>query len=157
MPGTPELQLYSATPDSVSLSWTLQPGSLVDSYEIKWDRDHSQFATFRDILSPKVTNYTVTGLQGYENAVFSISVTASNAVGSATSPNMNIVANFVTGSGPSNVSGGSGSDDNDTLIIGVVVAGLVILAIVIVIVSLMIYHYKSKTNGKNTTRTPVYT
>ena len=127
---------------------------MVDSYTVQWDRNHTQFATFHDTLSPRTTNYTVTGLSDYENAVFSISVTASNAVGSATSPSMNIVANFASANEPSTdtETSSSSSQDNESLIIGVVVAGLVILAVVVVIVALLVYHYKSKPSENN----PVY-
>ncbi|CAI8033639.1 hypothetical protein GBAR_LOCUS18975, partial [Geodia barretti] len=133
VPGEPELQLYSATPDTVSFSWRLPPGSAVDSFQVQWDRNHSQFATFRDTLSNSTHNYTVTGLKDYDNAMYTITVTAFNAVGSSTSSNMNFVANFVNGdAGGSEVpenSMGESEGPHEGLIAGVVVAGIVIIAI----------------------------
>ena len=161
VPGEPELRLYSATPDSISFSWTLPPGSLVDGYEVKWDRNHTQFATFREPLSSKAQNYTVTGLRDYDNATFTITVTAFNAVGIATSANMNIAANFasgtadmptVTGSSERPVatesSQSSDNEINEALIAGIVVGGAVILAIAVVVV-LVIYCYKLKSDKKS--------
>ena len=158
VPGEPELQLYSATPDTVSFSWRLPPGSAVDSFQVQWDRNHSQFATFRDTLSNSTHNYTVTGLKDYDNAMYTITVTAFNAVGSSTSSNMNFVANFVNGdAGGSEVpenSMGESEGPHEGLIAGVVVAGIVIIAIATVILGLMVYHYKSKSN-KNSKK-PLY-
>ena len=148
VPGEPEIQLYSATPDSVSFSWSLPPGSVVDSFEVKWDRNHSQFATFRDSLSKSSNKYTVNGLRDFDNATYTITVTAFNNVGSSTSSNMNIVANFASGAnnGPDGgVSESSGDDSegaNEELIAGVVVAGVVILAIAAVVLGLLVCHYK---------------
>ena len=165
-PGVPELRLYSATSDSISFSWSMSPGSVVDSYEVKWDRDHNQFASFRDLLSSKSNNYTVTGLKDYGNATFSISVTAHNAVGSATSPSMNVAANFAavnsddptdpgtssTSDDPTDPGTSSTSDDNIPLIVGVVVGCVVILAM-FVFIALLVYCYMSK--SKKSKDTPV--
>ena len=152
VPGEPELRLYLATPDSISFSWTLAPGSLVDGYEVKWDRNHTQFATFREPLPPKAQNYTITGLRDYDAATFTITVTAFNSVGSATSPNMSIAANFASGTTERPMATGSSqsSDDetNEALIAGIVVGGVVILAIAVVVV-LVVYCYKLKSDKKS--------
>ena len=153
-PGVPELRLFYATSDSVSFSWTMPPGSLVDSFEVKWNRNHTQFTSFRDLLSSRSNNYTVTGLKDYGNATFSITVTAHNAVGSTTSSSMNVAANFAAENSndrPGDPETSSTSDDT-VLIVGVVVGGVVILAIVAVI-ALLGFCYKSK--SKKRKETPV--
>ena len=150
-PGAPELQLYSATSDTLSFSWTLTPGSLVDRYEVNWSRNHTQFASFHDIVSSSASNYTVSGLSDYGNATIIITVTAFNAFGNATSTSMNIAASVAT----SQVNelevaqdDSSSSDNNDDLIIGIIIAALVILAITAIIITILIiiYCYKSKSS-----------
>ena len=146
VPGVPELRIFSATDDSLSVSWTMPNGSKVDQFEIQWERFvGSTSASFRDTLSSKSNNYTVTGLKGYDNATFSVSVTAYNAAGSATSSNINVAANFASGNTKSegeNSSSSSGGNNEAT--IGGIVAGFVILAIAVVVVAILVYHYKSK-------------
>ena len=153
VPGVPELRLYSARVDAVSFSWVMPRGSLVHGYEVTWNIDHDQFASFRDFLSRKANNYTVTGLRGFGNATYSIFVTAHNSVGSATSTSMNLAAYLavVDSGSPNQVS--SSSDDNNAEIIGAVVAGFVILAVVVV--AILVYRYKSK--SKKPLDRPVYT
>ena len=145
-PGEPKLQLYHATDNSVSFSWTLPPGSLVDSFEVKWDRNHLQFATFRDTLPPSSNNYTVTGLKDRDNATYTVTVTACNGVGKTTSASMNFLANFAaanSGGVSERSEGGSGEGDG-AMIAGIVTAGLVVLAIAAVLLGLLVYHYKTR-------------
>ena len=144
-PGVPELRLYSTTPDSVSISWTLTPGSLADRYEINWSRNHTQFASFNNILSASASNYTVTGLSDYGNATINITVTAFNAFGSTASTNMNIAANVAT----SQVN--ASYDNDDAQIIGVVTVVVVILSITVIAIALIICFYKSKSMKKSKT------
>ena len=136
----------------------MPPGSAVDSFEVKWERNHSQLATFRDTLRPPSNNYTVTGLKDYGNATYTITVTALNGEGSSSSSNMNFVANFAAttssggGAPESPESGSEGTDEG--LIAGVVVIGLVILAIVVVVVGVLVYCCKSKSRERS--RKPAY-
>ena len=94
MSGAPELQISSATPDSVSFSWSVPSGSVVDSYEVNWDKNHDRFSSLNEELSASANSYTINGLEDYGNATFSISVTAYNSAGSRTSSRMNFAANF---------------------------------------------------------------
>ena len=162
VPGAPELRIYSATSDTASFSWSVPSGSVVDSYEVNWDRDHDRFSSFNEELPASANNYTITGLEGYGNATFSVSMTAYNSAGSKTSSRMNFAANFATGTPKSmdpTSSSDSGSGDDITIaIVGTVVAGCVILAIAMVVVALLIYHYKKSQSKKEDTVQPaVYT
>ena len=159
VPGVPELRIFSATDNTLSVSWTTPNGSKVDKFEIQWERFvGSTSASFRDTLSPRSNNYTVTGLKGYDNATFSVSVTAYNAAGSSTSSRVNVAANFASGNTLSMNEGGttSSSSDggNDEAVIGGVVGGFVVLAIAVVVVTVLVYHYKLK--SKKNKPTAVY-
>ena len=148
-----ELQICSVTVNSIFFSWTVTSGSVVDGYEIVWKIYHDQFVTFRDSLPPVSFNsYTVNGLQDCGDATISITVTAYNSGGSATSSSLNIAANIAAGSGTLE---SPNSLNSDFVIIGAAVGGCVILAIAVVtvVVTILIYHYKSKKNQKE----PVYT
>ena len=76
-PGQPSVTVSSTTPTSISLSWSVPSGSVVDSYEVMWETDSS--ATITD----GSTSYTITGLE--EETNYTITVTATNAAGSAAS------------------------------------------------------------------------
>ena len=76
-PGQPSVTVSSTTPTTISLSWSVPSGSVVDSYEVMWETDSS--ATITD----GSTSYTITGLE--EETNYTITVTATNAAGSAAS------------------------------------------------------------------------
>ena len=71
---------------TISLSWT-SAGSVVDSYEVTWERDTSGECPDEDESSATITDgstsYNITGLQ--EDSSYTITVTATNATGSAVS------------------------------------------------------------------------
>ena len=69
--------MSSTTATTISLSWNVPSGSVVDSYEVMWETDSS--ATITD----GSTSYTITGLN--KNSNYTITVTATNAAGSAAS------------------------------------------------------------------------
>ena len=78
--------MTSTTATSISLSWT-SAGSEVDSYEVMWQRDTSGECPDEDedsiSLTDGSTSYDIMGLE--EDSSYSITVTASNAAGSAVS------------------------------------------------------------------------
>ena len=82
-PGQPSVTVSSTTATTISLSWSVPSGSVVDSYEVVWERDSS--ATITD----GSTSYTITGLN--KNSNYTITVTATNAAGSAPSYRVTIV------------------------------------------------------------------
>ena len=86
VPGQPSVGITSTTATSISLSWT-SAGSVVDSYEMMWQRDTSGECPDEDedsiSLTDGSTSYDIMGLE--EDSSYSITVTASNAAGSAVS------------------------------------------------------------------------
>ena len=84
---------------TVSLSWT-SAGSVVDSYEVMWQRDTSASGDCPDedegsmLVPGGSTSYTITGLAGVSS--YSITVTATNAAGSAASEPLTVMT---TGAG----------------------------------------------------------
>ena len=71
---------------TISLSWT-STGSVVDSYEVMWERDTSRECPGMDEDSATITggstSYTISGLE--EDSNYTITVAATNATGSAVS------------------------------------------------------------------------
>ena len=76
----------STTPTTISLSWTTSNGT-ADSYEVTWERDTSGECTDVDegstTISGSSTSYTISGLE--EDSTYTITVTATTALGSAVS------------------------------------------------------------------------
>ena len=77
-PDQPSVTVSSTAATTISLSWSVPSGSVVDSYEVVWETDSS--ATIAD---GSITSYTITGLE--EETNYTITVTATNAAGSAAS------------------------------------------------------------------------
>ena len=79
----PHVSVENTTTTSISLSWSVSSGSVVDSYEVMWQRDTSGECPDEDEGSAIVTNgstsYDIMGLE--EDFSYRITVTASNAVG----------------------------------------------------------------------------
>jgi len=70
----------STTATTISLSWSVPSGSVVDSYEVAWmGGGIRSSATIIDAS----TSYTITRLE--EETSYTITVTATNAAGSAVS------------------------------------------------------------------------
>jgi len=84
--GAPEVRVNSTTATTISLSWT-SAGSVVDSYEVMWERDTSEECPDEDEGSTTITDgstsYTITGLE--EDSNYTITVNATNAADSAVS------------------------------------------------------------------------
>ena len=82
----PVVSVGSTAATTISLSWT-SAGSVVDSYEVVWERDTSGECSDEDVGSDTITDgstsYTITGLE--EDSSYTITVNATNAAGSAVS------------------------------------------------------------------------
>ena len=77
------MNIDSRTATSISLRWSVSSDSLVDRYVVMWEKSNSVASVRVTITDPSVTTYTLMGLES--EATYSITVTASNAVGSTTS------------------------------------------------------------------------
>jgi len=81
----PSVVVASATATTISLSWSVPYGSVVDNYQVMWQGDTSGNCSTGDVGSTAIadgsTSYQITGLQ--ENSNFNISLIATNAAGSA--------------------------------------------------------------------------
>ena len=128
--------------DSLSFSWSVPSGSVVDSYDVWWQFQHTTLVTFKVTLAPtRFNNHTIIGLRDYGDATLSISVTAFNAVGNRSSAVLTVATDSVDDS-EAETQASCGTDD--AVIIGAVVGGCVIIAIAAVVVAILIYHYKWK-------------
>ena len=76
--------MTSVTPTTIPLTWT-SAGAIVNSYEVEWryDGECSDVRGGRFAVSGTMTSYTIEGLEEY--ITYSITVTATNIVGSAVS------------------------------------------------------------------------
>ena len=79
-PGQPSVTVSSTTATTISLSWSVPSGSVVDSYEVVWERNGIRNST---TITDGSTSYTITGLE--EGSSYIITVNATNAAGSAAS------------------------------------------------------------------------
>ena len=83
----PVVNVDSTTPTTISLLWT-SAGSEVDSYEVMWMRDTSGKCpdvvyTNNTTIIDGSTSYTIRGLE--EDSSYTITVTATNSIGSKVS------------------------------------------------------------------------
>ena len=127
----------------------------MDSFEVKWERNYLQLATFVDNIPPSFNNYTVTGLSESDNATYIITVTAINGAGMTSSVGINLVANFAASGRVTRGREEKSDEINEGLITGVVVAGVVIIAIALVIVIFLIVIYKTRSRQGHSKK-PVY-
>ena len=79
-PGQPSVTVSSTTATTISLSWSVPSGSVVDSYEVVWERNDIRNSI---TITDGSTSYTITGLE--EDSSYTITVTATNAAGSVPS------------------------------------------------------------------------
>ena len=85
VPGEPSVSSDSTTATSISLSWSVPSGSVVDEYLIQWVRDTSGTCPDEDTDSTTIsggsaTSHTIPGLE--EDSTYTFTVTASNTAGS---------------------------------------------------------------------------
>ena len=80
VPGQPSVTVISSTAITISLSWSVPSGSVVESYEVKWERNDSNNST---TITDGSTSYNITGLEAEGN--YTITVAASNGAGIAVS------------------------------------------------------------------------
>ena len=87
LPGQPSITTVgSTTATTISLSWSVPSGSVVDSYEVMWEGDGTRSST---TITDGSTSHTITGLE--EDKSYTITVTATNAAGSIATHPLTIV------------------------------------------------------------------
>ena len=74
------MTVSSTTATTISLSWSVPSGSVVESYEVTWEREGIRSST---TITDGSTSYNITGLEAEAN--YTITVAASNGAGSAVS------------------------------------------------------------------------
>ena len=87
VPGRPSVAVTGITATSISLSWSVPSGSVVDSYEVMWQRDTSGECSYEDEGSTTIMN----GSTSYDNIImdreqdssYFITVKATNYAGSS--------------------------------------------------------------------------
>ena len=77
------MTVSSTTANTISLSWSVPSGSVVHSYEVKWEREGSNSSITSTTITDGSTSYTIRGLEAEAN--YTITVAASNGAGSAVS------------------------------------------------------------------------
>ena len=85
----PSVTVGTITATIISLSWSVPSGSVVDSYEVMWQRDTSVGCSGEDEGSRTrstndiSTSYTISGLE--EDSLYRITVAAVNSIASVVS------------------------------------------------------------------------
>ena len=87
VPGAPALALVSTTVDSVTVSWSVPTGTVVENFDLQWNAEREQQlkSTSTDRVASYIHRYTISGLSSLENATVKIIVTAINGAGTNTS------------------------------------------------------------------------
>ena len=87
VPGMPTAVVSSTTGSMIHLTWSVPSGSVVESYEVKWERDTSGECPDEDVgnatITHGLTNFKIRYLE--ESSTYNISVTATNKAGSVAS------------------------------------------------------------------------
>ena len=87
VPGMPTAVVSSTTESTIHLTWRVPRGSVVDSYEVKWERDTSGECPDEDVGNATIT-HGLTSLnigQLEESSTYNITVIANNIAGSVVS------------------------------------------------------------------------
>ena len=83
----PTAVVSSTTESTIHLTWSVPSGSVVDSYEVKWERDTSGECPDEDVGNATITHgptsFNIRQLE--ESSTYNITVTANNIAGSVAS------------------------------------------------------------------------
>ena len=87
VPGQPSVSVDSTTATSITISWSVPSGSIVDSYDVMWERDTSGKCPDEDEGNATITSGSTshTIMEVEEDSSYTITVIASNVAGSAVS------------------------------------------------------------------------
>ena len=81
VPGQPSVTATSTTATTISLSWSVPSGSVVDSYEVMWTSEEcpDDVDEGSATITDGSTSYTIENLR--EGSSYTITVTATNSAG----------------------------------------------------------------------------
>ena len=116
-PGAPEITLESASGDSLTVSWSVPSGTVVEMYELMWIIEGPQLqpVEIRNTVSSSTHRYSVPVLNMYENVTVVMTVTSVNAVGSSSSSPLTVHSDIIQ----------SGPTSEETINIGAIIGGAV--------------------------------
>ena len=85
VPGQPSVNVDSTTATTISLSWSVPSGSVVDSYEVMWSSEEcpDDVDEGSATISGGSTSYTIASLR--EGSSYTITVTTTNSAGTGPS------------------------------------------------------------------------
>ena len=87
VPGMLTAVVSSTTESTIHLTWSVPSGSVVDNYEVKWERDTSGECPDEDVgkatITHGLTSFSIRQLE--ESSTYNITVTANNIAGSVVS------------------------------------------------------------------------
>ena len=145
VPGAPELTLSSTTGDSLTMSWTVPSGTVVEKYELLWSIEGSQSPVeVRNTVSGSIHSYTVPVLGYFENVTVTITVTAVNAVGSSSSLPLTVHSDVIH-NGPTEST--NASITVEAIIggvVGILFVGLMIGTVTVIVVFKLIRNYRKE-------------
>ena len=138
-PGAPELILRFASGDSVTVSWSVPSGTVVELYELMWVIEGPpQPVEIRNIVSSSTHRYSVPVLGLFENVTVTITVTSVTAVGSNSSLPLAVHSDIIQ-SGPRESTGAFIGG-----LVGIFFVGLMMGMVTVIIVSRLMRSYRKK-------------
>ena len=83
VPGAPALALVSTTVDSVTVSWSVPTGTVVENFDLQWnvEREQQPETTFTEMVGGSIHRYAISGLSGLQNATIEFVATSINKAG----------------------------------------------------------------------------
>ena len=90
----------STTGDSVTVSWSVRSGTVVENFDLRWKVEDKQqpTTTSTDTVGSFTNHYTITGLSGFENATIALVVTSVNRAGRNSSAALTFSSNVLADS-----------------------------------------------------------
>ena len=144
------MSLVSTSADSVTVSWRVPEGTVVERYEIQWrvrdEESQSMSSTHtEESLSSSTDQYTISGLQQTANGTIEVLVTAVNGAGISSSIPLTLHSNALQRNDvPSEESGDlpseedSAEPDSDALSSNVVIGGAVGIFFVSLVIGVLV-------------------
>ena len=113
------MSLISTSTDSVTVSWSVPTGTVVETFDLHWsvEGDQQPLTTSTDTVDNSTNNYIISGLSELENATVMIVVISTNKAGRNSSVPLIFHSDILRDSATQQPTVGS-SDTNLRVIIG---------------------------------------